>query len=282
MPNASASWITRRTTGPPSAMRHQLRWWDPIMIWVISCSRAKLTMARAGSSSSILPAFFVPPGARHVGVGQLVDQGDLGPSAQDRVEVHLLQAASPVFDHLAGDDLEAVDQLLGARPPVALDEPGDDVGAAPPPALALAEHGVGLADSWGRAQVDAERAGLFNLAGDAYLLGNLGRPSSARIAPCQGRPARCSSGFQSTSRRFPFWQCLCSGCRGRFAGDRWRVWFLADSVWIGTLPGGPTRTGTWFRFPPGRWRPPRWPGAVSAARRQPCPNGSSDDQRRPA
>ena len=46
---------------PPSAMCHQLRWMDPIMIWVISCSRAKLTMARAGSSSSILPAFFVPP-----------------------------------------------------------------------------------------------------------------------------------------------------------------------------------------------------------------------------
>jgi hypothetical protein len=58
--------------------------------------------ARAENLQDILPAFFVPPGARHVGVGQLVDQGDLGPSAQDRVEVHLLQAAPPVFDHLAG------------------------------------------------------------------------------------------------------------------------------------------------------------------------------------
>jgi hypothetical protein len=53
MPSASASSITRRTIGPPSAMCHQLRWMDPIMIWVISCSRAKLTRARAGSSSSI-------------------------------------------------------------------------------------------------------------------------------------------------------------------------------------------------------------------------------------
>ena len=117
----------------------------------------------------------------------------LGPSSQHRVEVHLLEAASPVVDRLAGDDLKAVDQLLGERPPVGLDEPDDDVGAPPPPALALAEHRVGLADAWGRAQVDAEMAGRLDLvggigvrrgfahavvgplrAGDAHLLGDLG------------------------------------------------------------------------------------------------------------
>jgi hypothetical protein len=62
---------------------------------------------------------------------KLVDQRHLGPSSQYRVEVHLLQADSPVVDHLAGDDLEAVDQRLGERPPVGLDEPSDDVGASP-------------------------------------------------------------------------------------------------------------------------------------------------------
>ena len=65
-----------------------------------------------------------------LGTGQLVNQDDAGFSAQDRIEVHLLQTASPVFDHLAGDDLEAIDELIGVRPPVALDEPDDDVGAA--------------------------------------------------------------------------------------------------------------------------------------------------------
>ena len=49
---------------------------------------------------------------------------------------HLLAAGSPVADGLAGDDLEAVDQLLGEWPPAGLDEPGDDVGA--PLAAALA------------------------------------------------------------------------------------------------------------------------------------------------
>ena len=39
------------------------------------------------------------------------------------------RSESPVLDDPAGDDLEAVDQLLGARPPVGLDEADDHVGA---------------------------------------------------------------------------------------------------------------------------------------------------------
>ena len=46
--------------GPPTAMCHQLRWMGPITIWVISCCRAKPTMARAGSSIFYL----VPAGAQ--------------------------------------------------------------------------------------------------------------------------------------------------------------------------------------------------------------------------
>ena len=89
-------------------------------------------------------------------MGELVDERDPGPSSQYRVEIHLLQAASPVFDGLAGDDFEAVDHFLGERPPVGLDEADDDIGAPCSPALALAEHRVGLADARGRAQVDAK------------------------------------------------------------------------------------------------------------------------------
>jgi len=62
------------------------------------------------------------------------------------------------------------------------------------------------------------------------------------------------------------WACrtgaLCSGPGRGFAGDRWRVSFLADGVWAGTAPGGPARIGA--RPGSGRpwlWRLPRWPGA---------------------
>lgn len=44
---------TRRTIRPPTAMCGQLRWMGPIRIWVISCCRAKPTMARAESSCCI-------------------------------------------------------------------------------------------------------------------------------------------------------------------------------------------------------------------------------------
>ena len=71
-------------------------------------------------------------GSWPIRVGQLVDQGDLRPSSQYRVQVHLREAHPPVVDHLAGDDLEAADQLLGEQPPVGLDEPDDDVGAPAP------------------------------------------------------------------------------------------------------------------------------------------------------
>jgi hypothetical protein len=110
------------------------------------------------------------------------------------------------------------------RPPVALDKPGDDVGAPPAPTVALGEHGVGLADAGGRAQVDAERAYLFDLAGGRCLRRCLRRRDVARaldgplraVAPdllgdLGGLPLRGSplpgsvgsmrvSGYQITSR----------------------------------------------------------------------------------
>jgi hypothetical protein len=102
-------------------------------------------------------------------VGELVDEGDLGPSLDHSVEVHLLEPGPPVIDRFPGDDLEPVDELLGQMPPMALDEPDDDVAAPPPPPLALAEHGVGLADPCGGTQVDAEMAGRLDDVGGVGL-----------------------------------------------------------------------------------------------------------------
>jgi hypothetical protein len=112
----------------------------------------------------VLPAFLVLPGSGHVGVGELVDQGDLRVPAQDRVQVHLLQHAAPVLDLLAGHDLQVADHRLGPLAAVGFDEPDDHVGAPVPPAAALVEHGVGLADARGGAEVDAEVAGRLDHA----------------------------------------------------------------------------------------------------------------------
>jgi len=87
------------------------------------------------------------------------DQGELRPPAQYRVEVHFLQMAAPVVHLLSGHDLQPVDHLLGPLPSVTLDESDDDIGTPAQSPVALAEHGVGLADARGRAQVDPEAPG---------------------------------------------------------------------------------------------------------------------------
>jgi hypothetical protein len=95
-------------------------------------------------------------------MGQLIHQGDLRPSGEHRIEVHLLKTAAPVLHYLARNDLQVADQRLGQRPAMAFDEPDHDVGAPLLPPVALVEHGVGLPDARGRAQVDPEATGRLN------------------------------------------------------------------------------------------------------------------------
>ena len=107
----------------------------------------------------VLPALLVTrPG--HVGVRELVDQRDLRVAGQHGVEVHLLERRPAVGHPLARDDLHAVEQRLGVRAAVRLGEGDHHVGAALGPAVALAQHGEGLADPGGGAEVDAEEAAL--------------------------------------------------------------------------------------------------------------------------
>ena len=56
----------------------------------------------------------------------------------------------------AGHHLQALEQLRGLRAAVGLDEADDDVGAALVPAVALAEHRVGLAHAGRGAEVDPQ------------------------------------------------------------------------------------------------------------------------------
>ena len=83
--------------------------------------------------------------ARHVGVGELVDEHDLRMPREDRVEVHLLHELPVVLDLEAGDDLEAADRLLGELAAVGLDVADDDVLALGATVVRLAEHREGLA-----------------------------------------------------------------------------------------------------------------------------------------
>src|SRR5580704_13344664 len=126
---------------------------------VLDVDRGNDVDPRGEDFQDILPPLAIPARSWHVRMGQLVDQDDLRPPAQYRVEVHFLQTASPVVHLLAGHDLQPVDHLLGYLPAVTLDESDHDIGTPAPPAVALTEHGVGLADARRRAQVDPEVPG---------------------------------------------------------------------------------------------------------------------------
>ena len=78
---------------------------------------------------------------------ELVDEHDLGPAAQHRVEVHLLEVAAAVLDHLARDDFEVAELLDGARPTVRLHEADNHVGTAVVAAATLVEHRECLPDA---------------------------------------------------------------------------------------------------------------------------------------
>jgi hypothetical protein len=80
-------------------------------------------------------------------VRHLVDEGDIGPSGEHRVEIHVVEFCTAVLDPAARDDLEAIEELTRTFASVGLDHADDDVGPALDPASALLEHLEGLADA---------------------------------------------------------------------------------------------------------------------------------------
>ena len=103
----------------------------------------------------VLPALEVAT-AGDVGVGELVDQGDLRATSQHRVDVHLLEGGAAVLDTTSGHDLEVSDLLEGLRSPVGLDQGDHDVGASMTASPTLVEHGERLADARRRTQIDTQ------------------------------------------------------------------------------------------------------------------------------
>jgi hypothetical protein len=101
---------------------------------------------------------------------------------------------------LARDDLQVADHLLGQLPAVAFDVPDDDVGTTLPAAAPLAEHGVGLPDARGHAEVDPEVTGGLDRGGvtagqigsrgaHGPILAVAGRPGQQEVAKSQAKPA---------------------------------------------------------------------------------------------
>ena len=101
----------------------------------------------------VLVAFLVAH-AVGVGVGELVDQRQLGRAADDGVDVHLLELETAVARAQPGDDLESFGERARLGPVVRLEVADDDVAAVVLRLAALLEHPVGLADAGGHPEQD--------------------------------------------------------------------------------------------------------------------------------
>jgi len=95
-----------------------------------------------------------PGGAGSVGVGQLVDEGDLRAAGEHRVDVELVEGRASVLDRSAWHELETLGLGAGERATVGLQKADDDIGAPVGPSVRLREHGNGLPDARGGAEID--------------------------------------------------------------------------------------------------------------------------------
>ncbi len=134
----------------------------------------------------VLPALLVGPRARHVGMSELVDEGDLRVPGQHGAEVHLRERRAPVLHQPARDRLQAFSHLLGVEPAVRFDEPDHHVCSPLGSTPAFVEHGVGLAHAGRRPQIDPEVArrshAVAGVGRDGYGPGQVTAGSFVRLA----------------------------------------------------------------------------------------------------
>ena len=120
--------------------------------------------------------------AGRVGMGKLVDQGDLGPPGNHGVEVHLLEPLIFVLETPAGNDLEPVEQGLRLLAAMGFDDADHDIVAVLLPGAGLLQHLVGLADAGGGTDENLEPAGAALFAPGSLEQG-VRRGSLVRVAP---------------------------------------------------------------------------------------------------
>ena len=94
-----------------------------------------------------------------VGVGKFINQGEAGSAREQRVEVHLFEPPTLVFQPLARQHLETLEQGFGFFSAVRLDDRRNDILAVFEPRAGLLEHLIGFANSRRRANKDLQAAG---------------------------------------------------------------------------------------------------------------------------
>ena len=96
--------------------------------------------------------YVLPPlgisGARYVGVGQLVDQGELRVASQQGIEVELLECLTAVDDGLSRQHLQIPQLLRRLFPTVRVDPADHDVGATLFPTPPFVKHGICFPHAW--------------------------------------------------------------------------------------------------------------------------------------
>jgi hypothetical protein len=113
--------------------------------------------ARVEQLVDILPAL-IEATARHVAVGQLVNQRDRRPPRQQRVEVHLRKRRAVVGHPPQRNHLEPADPRNQIRAVVRLDHPDQHVNALLRQPQALIQHRKRLANPRRGAEVDVQPA----------------------------------------------------------------------------------------------------------------------------
>ena len=93
--------------------------------------------------------------ARDVAVRVFVDQRHFRLTSQHRLDVEFGEGAPAIGNVVRRNDLDALDELADLLAAVRFHDRGDDVGATLQPAVRLAEHGAGLADTRCCTKVDA-------------------------------------------------------------------------------------------------------------------------------
>ena len=110
--------------------------------------------ARGEQSLDVLPTLLVGR-TGDIAVRELVDEHDLRPAGDDRVDVDLLPDSTAILDAPGRHDLEVADLRDRLGPAVGDDQADNDVGTTGPAPPTFVEHGVGLAHTGCRSEIDA-------------------------------------------------------------------------------------------------------------------------------
>jgi hypothetical protein len=116
--------------------------------------------ARVEQLLNVLPALGMAAVGR-VGVGELVDDDQLGLALESGVEIELLERAPAIFNPAPRQDFEALDKRARLGAAMSLDEPNDDVDALLFEAPGVLQHGVGLTNAGRGAEKDLQPARSF-------------------------------------------------------------------------------------------------------------------------